>query len=282
MAYVYKNIGIIYHPLNNAAHKKALELEAFIKKHGLNVCACSAWKTDKLKEVAPSVDLLITTGGDGTILRVAQASIGTKIPIVSVNLGKVGFMTEIPAGSALELLPRILQGDCRIDERSVLEVSVSTDEDNNHAESYHALNDVVVSRGNIARVINVEALINDVHFSTHKGDGVIASTATGSTGYSMAAGGPIVHPESSDIILTPIVPHLTMHHSILMPSDAVVTLKLHTTHQAALCIDGHIHRELANGDIIKIKISKYKIRFLRLTSKDEFFSSLESRLKRGK
>lgn len=282
MAYVYNNIGIVYHPLNKAAHKKALELDSFIKEQGLNSCTCSAWKTDDLKKLAPKVDLLVTTGGDGTILRVAQASIDTEIPITSVNLGKVGFMTEIPAEHAFELLPKMLKGEGIFDERTVLDIKVCAGGSEEDGTKYHALNDVVVSRGSIARVINVEALINGEHLATYKADGVIASTATGSTGYSMAAGGPIIYPQSPDILLTPIVPHLSMPYVTMLPHDAEITLKLHTTHQATLCVDGHIHKDLANGDVIKIKTSEHKVRFLRLTPKDEFFSLLESKLKRGK
>jgi len=144
---------------------------------------------------------------------------------------------------------------------------------------FHALNDVVVGRGAIARVVYVEATINGQHLTTYKADGVIVATATGSTGYSLSAGGPVLYPQSKDFILVPIMPHLSPVHAMVLASTTVVKLRLTTVHQATLSIDGHINLPLSSGTTITIKRSPNTTRFLRIHPETSFYSSLEQKLK---
>ena len=276
----FKRIGIIYHPLNKAALELGKEIEAQLEGAGCGHWLGSAWDGDKLKTQMAGTDLIITTGGDGTILRSAQIAVPHDVPVTSVNLGKLGFMTELPPAEALALLPKILAGEGWYDCRTVLEAElVSADKKDQPDRSFLAVNDVVAARGSIARIISVECHVDESHFATYKGDGVIVATATGSTGYNFAAGGPVLHPDSADMLLTPILPHLGRSYSLVVPEDKAITLKVSTNHQATLCIDGHVNLSLATGDVIRIKTSRHRLRFIRLRPPDSFYAELDHKLK---
>ncbi len=273
-----KRVGIVYHPLNKGALSQAKELARFLDSRGISSWLCSAWEGEQVRERVAGTDLILTTGGDGTILRVAQAVAPHPIPITGINLGKLGFMTELGADEALERLPALLAGEGWIDERAMLEAEI-TATGREPETRLLALNDVVVARGEIARIIYVAASVDGEPVTTYNADGVIVATATGSTGYSLAAGGPILHPQADEILLVPILPHLSLNHTLVLPPTAVVKLKLSTTHQATLSIDGHISFPLASGATITVKHSPSKTRFLRLHPRASFYSSLERKLR---
>ena len=276
---IYKRIGIIYHPLNKAAHELGKAVSAYLSLHGCHNWLASAWDADDLKTQIEGTDLVVTTGGDGTILRAAQVTLPLDIPMVSVNLGKLGFLTEIPAAEAMNLLPNIFAGDGWLDCRTALEVELNSADNKRKSATFTAVNDIVVARGAVARIISVECHIDSAHFATFKGDGALVATATGSTGYNFAAGGPVLDPNSPDMLLTPILPHLGRSYSLVVPEDKTITLKVTTYHQATLCIDGHINLELTTGDIIRVKVSNRRLRFLRLRPAEAFYSDLDHKLK---
>jgi len=273
-----KRIGILYHPLNEAAYSLAEKLERFLDAKGVSVWLCSAWEREKAGAQVNNTDLILSIGGDGTILRSAQVVVPRPIPITGINLGNLGFMTELSADEAITKLPALLAGEGWIDERALLEteLSVSSGEP---PPVFYALNDVVVARGEIARTVRIEASIDGKALTTYKADGVIVATATGSTGYSLAAGGPILHPQAEEFLLLPIVPHLSSAYTLVLPSTAVVKLCLGATYQAVLNIDGHISLPLPEGTIVTVKRSSKKIRFLRIHPEASLYSSLEQRLK---
>jgi NAD+ kinase len=277
---VVKKVGILYHPMIEAAYTLAKELERFLGSSGVSVWLCSAWEGEKARAQVGNTDLVLTTGGDGTILRAAQVALLAQTPITGINLGKLGFMTELSADEAVDRLPALLAGGGWIDERSTLEAELTpADQEHESARTFYALNDVVVARGAIARVVYVEASIDGELLTTYKADGVIVATATGSTGYSLAAGGPILHPQAKEFLLLPILPHLSSAYTVVLPSTAVVKLRTSTPHQAILSIDGHINLPLSNGDIVTIKRSSNRARFLRIHPETSLYSSLEQRLK---
>jgi NAD+ kinase len=271
-----KKVGILYHPMIDTARNLAEELKAFISARGVSAWLGSAWEGEEAKSNIDGTELIITVGGDGTILRAAQAIVPAPIPITGVNLGRLGFMTELNAGEAKAQLPALLDGKGWLDERAMLEAELTTG--NEAPRSFYALNDVVVARGEVARVIFVEAHIDGEPVTPYKADGVIVATATGSTGYSLAAGGPVLHPRSADFLLVPISPHLSPAYPLVLPAASVVRLKVDTTHQAALSVDGHINLPLVSGDVITIRHSAASSRFLRIHSGD-FYGSLEQKLK---
>ena len=273
-----KKVGILYHPMIETARTLAEELKDFITARGISAWLCSAWEWEQARAQVNNTDLILTIGGDGTILRAAQVVVPGQIPITGINLGRLGFMTELSAEEAKDKLPALLEGKGWLDERAMLEAELGATE-SEPSRTFYALNDVVVARGAVARVVYVEANIDGELLTTYKADGVIVATATGSTGYSLAAGGPILHPQAKEFLLLPISPHLSPAYPLVLPATAVVRLRLTTTHQAALSVDGHINLPLSSGAVITIKHSSNIGRFLRIHPEVAFYGSLEQKLK---
>ena len=275
-----KRVGILYHPMIEAAYTLAKELQQFLTSKGISVWLCSAWEGERAKAQVNHTDLILTIGGDGTILRAAQVVVLSQALITGINLGKLGFMTELNADEARAKLPALLAGKGWIDERAMLEAELSpSDKEHESPRIFYALNDVVVSRGTIARVIYIDASIDGELLTTYKADGVVVATATGSTGYALAAGGPILHPQAKDFLLLPMLPHLSSAYCLVLLATAVVKLQVNTAHQAMLSIDGHINLPLNSGTSITVKHSSATARFLRVYPETSFYSSLELRLK---
>ncbi len=275
-----KKVGILYHPMIKAAHTLAKELEEFLVSRGVSVWLCSAWERETARSQVDDTDLVLSIGGDGTILRAAQAVVPGSAPITGVNLGKLGFMTELSVDEAADKLTALLAGEGWIDERALLEAEVASADGEQEAPGvFYALNDVVVARGVVAQMINIEASIDGKLLTTYKADGVIVATATGSTGYSLAAGGPILHPQANEFLLLPILPHLSSAYPLVLPAAAVLQLRINTVYGATLSIDGHINLPLLDGAVITVRHSSNTTRFLRIHPETSFYASLEQRLK---
>jgi NAD+ kinase len=272
-----KKVGILYHPKVEATQIKARELEEFLSSRGITVWVCSAWEREEARAKLDGTELVLTVGGDGTILRAAQVVIPGTTPIAGINLGKLGFMTELDADEALEKLPELLDTGGWMDERAMLQAEVAAAD--RESQVFHALNDVVVARGEIARVIRVEASIDGQYMTTYKTDGIIAATATGSTGYALAARGPILYPQSGDFLLVPVAPHLSPAYPLVLPETAEVKLHINTYHPATLSVDGHINMSLSNGDTVTVRRSPHTARFWRIRPENTFYGSLEEKLK---
>jgi NAD+ kinase len=267
-----KKVGILYHPKIAAAGALAEELAGFLPSLDASCWLCSAWEEERARTQIEGTELILSIGGDGTILRAARAVVPGSIPIVGINLGRLGFMTELSAGEARDKLPAFLAGEGWIDERAMLQAELAS------KGPFYALNDVVLGRGAISRVIYVEATIDGAPLTTYKADGVILATATGSTGYSLAAGGPILYPQAREIILNPISPHPTFANALVLPPTAIVELRVRTDHQAMLSIDGQIDLALESGDTIRVRLSPHVARFLRAQPLTFFYSTLMERL----
>jgi len=260
-----------------AAAELAPQVTKFLVARGLEAWTSSAWQVAEARKQAPGTDLMLSIGGDGTILRAAQAVVGYETPICGINLGRLGFMTEIAADEIELKLPRVLAGDGWLDERKMLQAEVK-DGDAPPAV-YHALNDVVAGRGETARMVNVEARVDGDHLNVYKADGVIVATATGSTGYAFAAGGPVLHPQSPDYILVPMLPHLCSGYALVIPAASTVRLRVQTAHQAVFSIDGNLSHALGDGAEVTLSQSPHVTRFVRLSPQGVFYATLEQRLK---
>jgi len=194
-------------------------------------------------------------------------------------MGNLGFMTELSVDEATEKLELLIDEKGWIDERCLIEAELSPTDEKNKPSTFYALNDVVVARGAVARVIRIDASIDGEPLTTYKADGAIVATATGSSGYSLAAGGPILHPQAREFLLLPIMPHLSSSYTLVLPSTATVKLDITTVHPATLNIDGHVNLSLSSGATITVKRSSHVVRFLRIHPEAAFYSSLEKRLK---
>jgi len=271
-----KKVGILFHPKVAAAQALVQQLVEAVADLNASVWQCSAWDEEAAKEHLDSTELVICLGGDGTILRATRIVAPLPIPILGINFGRLGFMTELSAGEALSHVPDFVRGEGWIDERAMLAVELGSGE----LTSLQALNDVVVARGERARVIRVKAVIDGDVLTTYICDGVIVATATGSTGYSLAAGGPILHPQAKDILLQPVSSHLSIATALVLPPETTVELEVNGYHQAILSIDGQVEVPLRSGDVVKVKLSSYTARLLRVQNPNRFYGTLVEKLTR--
>jgi len=268
-----KCIGILYHPLLEKARNLAEKLEELLSSLGVSSWRCSAWDEDEAKSQVAGTDLILSIGGDGSILRAARIITPLAVPILGINLGRLGFITDINGNDVLSNLPDLLKGGGWIEERAMLEAELGD-------KSFHALNDVVL-RSVAVRLVNIEAEIDGTLTTTYRADGIIVATATGSTGYSLAAGGPILHPKSKEIILQPISCHLGLNHALVLPQQSIVDLKVAHGDKVVLSIDGQVELPLSDGQNVRVKLSSHVARFLRTHQPTYFYSSLWQKL-RGK
>jgi NAD+ kinase len=270
-----KKIGILFHPQIPAAEALARDLGKSLAHFEASGWLCSAWDEGGAKEKAPGTDLILSIGGDGTMLRAARVAAPFSIPILGINLGHLGFMIELTAEEVWDKIPQLLAGEGWLDERAMLEARLLSREG-----SFHALNDVVVARGGRARVIRVQVTIDGEPLTVYKSDGVIVATATGSTGYSLAAGGPILHPRAKELLLTPISSHLSLATPLVLSPETVLVLEIRADEQALLSVDGQIEVKLGDGDLVEVKRSPYVTRLLRTQPPAFFYRTLAERLGR--
>jgi NAD+ kinase len=271
-----KKVGVLYHPFIESARTLSEEIKQLLLDQGVSTWSCSAWDETNAINKLNGTELLLTVGGDGTILRAVQVAITGNIPITGINMGNLGFMTELSAGESKTELIKILEGKGWLDERSMLEVELPP---KCVKKKQYALNDVVLGRGAIARIIKIETSIDGVFFTTYNADGIILSTSTGSTAYSLAAGGPILHPHAPEFILTPILPHLGLSNSHVLPANVTVKLRLKSKVSATISIDGHTNMMVSDNAEVVIKCSKKVTRFMRIHPADSFYRTLEQKLK---
>ena len=271
-----KKVGILFQPKIATAEDLARQLAKVVGDLGVAVWVCSAWEEDRAREQAGETELLICLGGDGTILRAARVASPLSIPILGVNLGRLGFMTELRPDDALSRVPAFVKGEGWGEERAMLQAElVSSD-----MPPFHALNDVVVGRGERCRLIRVKATVDGELVTTYKCDGLILATATGSTGYSLAAGGPMLHPLAREILLQPIAAHLSLGTALVLPSEATVELEVRTTHQATLSIDGQIEVPLSDGAVVRVRRSPHITRLMRTQRSTLFYETLMQKLEK--
>ena len=270
-----KTIGILYHPKVEKTERFARGLFDFLRSKDIKCWVHSSWDEAGAKDALTDSDLIVSVGGDGTILRVARIIFPLGIPIVGVNFGNLGFMTELEAEEARDKLELIINGAGWIDERVMLQARVISS-----GRVFYALNDVVVGRGKALRLINIEVSLDEDFFSTYRADAVIMATATGSTGYMLAANGPVMYPESRDIVMKAVCPHLNMDKAIVVSPTTKIGLKVFTNHEAIVCMDGQIEETLKDGAGIEVSITEKTTKFLRLRDKNSFYRTLTAKLNR--
>ena len=234
-------------------------------------------------KIDQDIDLLLVIGGDGTILR-AVREMGNCAPILSVNKGAVGFLAETQVEEVEEMLPKLLAGEGIIEERSMLRVSM----ERNDQEDFSglALNEVVVAQGAISRLLDLRATISGELLTTYHADGIIVSTPTGSTAYSLAAGGPIVHPRLLAFIVTPINPHSFSQRPLVIPAESKVDVDVlrkpgqHVQSEVGLTLDGQVYHPLTQGDRVRVQRHTDTVKFLR-RAQDSFYATIRSKLRWG-
>jgi len=270
-------VGVLYHPKISASDQLAEDIATRLQQLGAQTWVGSTWDEDAVRAQTSQLDLLVVLGGDGSMLRAARMGAQHGVPIVGINLGRLGFLVEIRPDEWRELLPRILDGGYRIEERMMLKAESHRGEE--LLGQHDALNDVVVSRGSLARIVRLHTHIDGDHLTQYVADGLIVATATGSTAYALAAGGPILPPTLKNILLIPIAPHLSMERAIVLDQGATVDMRIVTDHQAILTVDGQFEFALLDGDRVTVKASSHVARFVRLQPPSYFYRTLMERLR---
>ncbi|MDM7998858.1 MAG: NAD(+)/NADH kinase [Dehalococcoidia bacterium] len=276
-----KSAAVIYHPKIPAAKTLSERLAELLGTLKVETWLCSSWDEEQMSARCRNTDVAISVGGDGTILRVARMVAPLGLPIIGVNMGHLGFMTEYSADDVVGKLPAVLRGEAWVDERAMLQVELLSESGVAARKdgTFHALNDALVGRGSVPRIISVTTTVNGAALSNYRVDGIIVCTATGSTGYSLAAGGPVLYPQAEQIVIKPVSAHLSLPYAVVLPPDAQVKMVVHTNHEAVLSIDGQVNVPLRDGDTVAAKRSPHSARFLRTSPRDLFYSALEQRLK---
>ncbi|HSQ27403.1 MAG TPA: NAD(+)/NADH kinase [Anaerolineales bacterium] len=269
-----RRFAIATHPSQPQVAEVARELVARLKVMGVDqVAAYTIYETD-LKQLVnqKGIDILIALGGDGTMLRAGHLVAPMGIPVLGINRGRFGFLMEIDELECENRLNQLLAGEYRLEKRMMLH-SVHRREDQKLGE-WHVLNEVVVCRGQYVRPIQVKARLDGYLLASYVADGVIASTATGSTAYALAVGGPILPPELRNILIVAVAPHLTVDRSIILSEGSHITLEVNTNHEAVLSADGQPPVILKDGDEVDVCASEYTINFVRFQDRGYFYRNL--------
>jgi NAD+ kinase len=270
-----KTICVLYNAGVAQAYSLAAEMAAWIEQRGRQAHVCATRDApDALS--GHEIDLLVTLGGDGSLLRVARAAAPYGTPILGVNLGRVGFLTEADPGTWRDVLSRALVGDYWLEERMMLRaVAYRGGDVLGQAE---ALNDVVVGRGARACVVHLHTEVDGGDLATYVADGLIVATPTGSTAYALAAGGPVLPPQLRNILLVPVAPHLSMARPIVLSEGVTVRISVTGGRPAVLTVDGEVQAELESEDEVAVEASPHAARFARVQERTYFYKTLVARL----
>jgi NAD+ kinase len=281
-----RTVGLIAKPNVEASEKWVPKIVHWMRNRGI------ALRMDRVtagylnedggmpaSEVPEGCDLLLSLGGDGTLLSATRAVNGRDILIFPVNLGRLGFLSAIPAEVVMEELERVVHGQYRESRRRLLQCELFRGED--LIVSYDALNDAVVTNSSLARMVEFDLRVDESHMCGYKADGVIISTPTGSTAYSLSAGGPIIYPTVECFCLTPICPHILTNRPVVVPDSSVLELTLNSRNDSVwLTIDGQVGQTLEPGDRVVCRRSERVVRLV-APPHMHFFDVLRDKLKWG-
>jgi NAD+ kinase len=280
-----KKIGIICKPGRKEPQEILQELLPFLRQKGCEAfvdaetAAALSINGFSRDEIVSRVDLVLVLGGDGTMLSVSRLVAEQGVPILGINLGSLGFITEVSRDEIFSSVNKMLNDGCAIEERLMLSAAVHRD--GKKLTEYTVLNDVVINKGAVARIIDLETNINGNYVTTFKADGLIISTPTGSTAYSLSAGGPILYPTLESIVLTPICSHTLTNRPIVLPDNFKIEIIIKKiSGDVFLTLDGQVGFSLRMGDVIEINKADYKTKLLVPLERD-YFRVLRTKLKWG-
>jgi NAD+ kinase len=274
-----KKIGVLAHPYRPSTIPFAEEVFHTLQQRGCRAWLRTMWDVGKAQPLVEDSELVIAIGGDGAMLRASRVCAPFKVPILGINAGYLGFLTEASPDEWADILDRILNGDYWIEERMMITAEVWRGDQ--CIASGDALNDVVISRGAIARSVWLETYIDDQWTTTYNADGLIVSTPTGSTAYALAVGGPILPPELNNILMIPVAPHLSMDRSLVLSGEAkikVLVVRRNLETEVTVTIDGELVESMAVDDYVLIRASDNTSHFVRMREPGYFYRSLLDRL----
>jgi NAD+ kinase len=269
-------VVVLLHPRVPAAQELGAAVLDVLHTIGVDTLTGSVWGSDDVQAAISDVDACITLGGDGSLLRTARMAASHDVPIIGINLGRLGFLAEIEPRDVVDRLPSIVQGNYWIEERMMVVAELWRDSE--LIGRFDCLNEVVVARRHLSRVVRVDVSIDGHHLTTYTADGVIVATPTGSSAYSLAAGGPILHPEVRNLVVTPISAYLSLRSPIVLPDTTELRLTVRTDHEASASFDGQSDVELLSGDTIVVRVGPHVAKFLRGQERTYFYHTLVHKL----
>jgi NAD+ kinase len=286
-------IGVVVKPHQAEALKTLCQLVRWFGEHGILLvggpeiereriehetgCAVEVVELDQL---AASVDLLLVLGGDGTMISAARLVGERHVPVLGINYGNLGYLAEFRMEEMFPALEYILAGDYRLEHRQMLAVELFRGEE--RLMQSRVLNDVVINKSALARIIEIEAYLNGQFVNSFRADGLIVSTPTGSTAYNLSAGGPVIYPSMNAVVITPICPFTLSNRPIVVPDDALIELRLQTPdEEVVLTLDGQVGRPLMAGDRVLIRKSETTFDIVTPTNRN-YFDVLRDKLRWGR
>ncbi len=281
---MFGTVGLVAKYQEPKAAQMVRWLIPWLKKRGKKVCvenglAHAGAQSCSKKEMAAKADLIISLGGDGTLLNIAPLVERPEVPILGVNMGGLGFITEVAVDELETILIKTLDGDYEVEKRMTLEIRVMGKKRRSHR--FRVLNDAVITKGARSRIIDLETYVGDDYLCTYRADGLIISTPTGSTAYSLAAAGPILEPTLGAIVLAPLCPHTLTNRPIVVPSNAAIRVTLRSFGDTVILIpDGQQGVRLNNGDQVEARDYGMPVSLIRLPSRS-YYEILREKLKWG-
>jgi NAD+ kinase len=268
-----QRIAIATPPQMPATHEVAQQVNTFLLEAGYGTIT-GHLQDDALRQavIGGEIDLLIAVGGDGTMLRSGHLCGPAKVPILGINMGRFGFLIEVQVDQWRKMLPRLKNGDYWLEQRMMLVTEHWRGE--TLLGAWEALNEVAVGRGETLRPVHLAAYLDGRFLTTYVADALIASTATGSTAYALAAGGPILPPELRNILLVPVAPHLSVERAIVLAEGSTIGITVITEHQAVCSVDGQPPMTVLQGDRVEARASEHSVQFVRFQDPGYFYRYL--------
>ncbi len=281
---MFKKISILYKENDNSALETAIKVQDWLKNKGIecivfhSVGIFSSFNHSEIMGIQNS-NAVVVLGGDGTMLSASRIIGGKKIPIIGINMGRLGFITEISRSDLFDMLEQIFSGNYEIEERSMINAQIFRDKQ--IINEYLGLNDIVIGKGIMAKISDFDLIINNVNVSTIKADGIIVSTPTGSTAYNLSAGGPILHPTLKGLVFTPICPHTLSVRPLVLPDHFIIEIVISShVRDIFLTIDGQIGFPLQKNDRVRCRIANEKTYLIAPVSRN-YFRVLREKLRWG-
>lgn len=273
-----QTIGVVYNPLAEATAQAGRELADWLRSIGLDAWLGTSQTGRDEQEAVKRCELLVALGGDGTVLRTARLAIPHGIPILGVAMGHLSFMAEVTSDELRDSLRRLLAGEGWYDERTLVEARIIRD--GQEVLRDIALNEMLLTRLDMTRIVKVDVEIDGMPLTTYHADGVMVATATGSTAYALAAGGPLLDPRSRSLLLVTVAGHLTNIPSLVLPPETQVGWTLRSWYPTGLSVDGQQVHALEHGDRVEVTRSPLTCCFARVHPLSHFYETLTRRLRR--
>ena len=283
-----KNIGLFCKPRPSVDPKVVNDLVQWLRKQNCklymdqNSADLNGEPATCPQEEIPSLaELIIVLGGDGTLLNVARITHSHDVPILGVNLGNLGFLTETTLENLYHTLQSTLNGECEIEHRMLLNASLWRD--GKKIQNFNVLNDIVINKGALARIVNLTVSVNDQPMTSYRADGLIIATPTGSTAYSLSAGGPIIHPSMQALVLSPICPFALTNRPIVIPDTSRIKVQLAKRHEdedVRITLDGQLGCDMKSGDILEAEKAQVSLKLVQAPGKN-YYQTLRKKLHWG-